>query len=62
MFRKEFPEMDLPIVSQDDSTIEILSVNLCYRLAAPPARSTQNPSIGHSNNCQNMCFSCLQHF
>jgi len=62
MFRKEIPERDFPTVSQDDSTIEILRVNLCYRLAAPPARSAQNPSIGHRNNCQNVCLSCLQHF
>ena len=62
MFRKEFPERDFPTISQDDSTIEILRVDLCYRFAAPPARSAQHPSIGHRNNCQNVCFSCLQHF
>ena len=62
MFRQEFPERDFPIISQDDCTIEILRVNLCYRLAAPPARSSQNPSIGHRNHCQNVGLSCLQHF
>ena len=61
MFRQEFPERNFPIVSQDDSTIEILRVKLGYRLAAPPARCNQNPSIGHSHNCQNMCFSRPQH-
>jgi hypothetical protein len=51
MFREEFPERDFAPVSQDDSTIEILRVNLYYHLAASPARSLQVPSIGYRNNC-----------
>jgi hypothetical protein len=62
MFRQEFPERDFPIVSQDDRTIEIVRVNLCYRLAAPPARCNQNPFMRHRHDCQNVCFSGLQHF
>jgi hypothetical protein len=54
MFRQEFPERNFPSVSQDDGTLEILRLNLGYCLAAPPARSTQNPSIGHRHNGQNV--------
>ena len=61
MFRQEFPERNFPSVSQDDGTLEILRLNLGYCLAAPPARSTQNPSIGHRHNGQNVGFSGLQH-
>jgi hypothetical protein len=50
MFRKECLERDFPIGAQDDSTIEIARVNLCYCLAAPPTRRTQNPFIFHSRH------------
>jgi hypothetical protein len=61
MFRQEFPERNGPIVSQEDSTIEILRVNLGYGLAAPPARCHQNPSFGYSHHSQNVPFSSFQH-
>jgi hypothetical protein len=61
MFRQEFPEKNGPIVSQEDSTIEILRVNLGYGLAAPPARCHQNPSFGYSHHSQNVPFSGFQH-
>ena len=61
MFRQECPERNFPIISQDDSTIKILPVNLRYRFATPPTRGNQHPAIGYSHNGQRVCFSGLQH-